>query len=201
MPLPKESFKVFLSHSTEDTDLTWRIAETLDRLHIRTFVYEFYLAGGENRFEKIKEMIVGTKYFLVLLTENGLKSQWVNQEIGYAVGMRKTLIPIVQIDSVTGERLKSDGFVELHDQISFNPNLTGGMISNLVYTFYSWLLNTGRWSDRIWLTCKCGYEWDKELDYSYILAHPEWTGYYWDCPACKNSLSIGLPGFELRFLE
>ncbi len=199
MLLPMEAFKVFLSHSEADAALTQRICDTLDRLHIRTFVYEYYPKGGANRFETIKTEIKGTEYFLVLITSNGLQSQWVNQEIGYAVGVGKTPIPILEVDPATGERLKSRGFVELHDPILLNPLAPSDMIRQLVYTFYGWL---GRnWPDRIWLTCKCGNEFDGGLDYSDILAHTDWSLISWECLVCGNSLCLGLPGFELNFLE
>ena len=83
MPLPKEEFRVFISHATtEDGELVRWIADALDRLHIRAFVYERYQRGGQNRFEVIKRWIKACPYFLVVLTKDGIASQWVNQEIG-----------------------------------------------------------------------------------------------------------------------
>lgn len=202
MPLPNEDFQVFLSHSAADGELTQRIRQTLDRLHIRTFVYENYRSGGANRFEKIKTMIKQTEYFLALLTDNGLQSQWVNQEIGYAVGANKMLIPILEIKPETGERLESRGFVELHDPILLNPHAQDNMFADLVYTFYSWQNSAGKWFDTIWLTCNCGTEFDGRLNYSNEIGQskprPELN---WNCPVCNNILSVGFPSFELRFLE
>jgi hypothetical protein len=194
MSLPLEDLKVFLSHSEQDHLLTRRIHEVLCRLHIRTFVYEYYLVGGTNRFDQIKNMISSTPYFVALLTKNGLESQWVNQEIGYAVGVNKTPIPILEINPSTGERLISRGFVEIHDPIIFNPALPDLMIEKLVYTLYSWLLRrVGGWRDTIWLTCGCGNEFDGKLDY---LADYEGT-VQWECSACKKVLSLVRPGFKL----
>lgn len=201
MPLPSELFKVFLSHSEKDRLLTWRIRETLDRLHIRTFVYEYYRLGGSNRFERIKENIRNAPHFVALLTSNGLASQWVNQEIGFAVGVGKSIIPIVEIDPATGKRLESHGFVELHDQILLNPSQLDIMVKDLVYTFYSWLNKNKSWADGIWLTCRCGHEFDGALNYREIKSHPEWTIRSWKCAKCGTSLEIGLPGFSLNFLE
>jgi len=199
MPLPAEPFRVFLSHSEADPGLTRRICDVLNRLHIRTLVYEYYPLGGANRFERIKTMINGTPYFLALLTANGLQSQWVNQEIGYAVGVGKTIIPILEIDPRTGERLKSRGFVELHDPILLNPLDPGLMVSILIYTFYSLLLATQNWLDRIWLTCKCGNEFDGQLNYATLLSSPQRPNVFWKC-SCGNLLEVSLPGFELKFL-
>lgn len=47
MSFSKEDFKLFISHATaEDGDLANWIADALDRLHIRAFVYERYYVGG-----------------------------------------------------------------------------------------------------------------------------------------------------------
>jgi hypothetical protein len=200
VPIPEEEFKVFLSHSEADKGLTRRISETLDRLHIRTFVYEHYPRGGINRFERIKTMIKGTPYFVALLTSNGLQSQWVNQEIGYAVGVGKMPIPIIEVDPYTGERLKSRGFVELHDPILFNPLQPGAMVAKLIYTFYGWLTEAKNWPDKIWLTCKkCGNEFDGALDYQKMLTARNAVWCSWECTKCENRLEIYLPG--LTFLE
>lgn len=194
----EEPFKVFLSHSEKDSDLTGKIERTLDRLHIHTFVYERYPKGGVNRFERIKEMIKEIPFFLVLLTNNGLQSQWVNQEIGYAVGIKKTPIPIIEIDPTTGKRLESHGFVELHDPILFNPKNPRRMMTELVYTLRSWLEESDGWSDSIWLTCKCGYEFDVSLNYSKISKQQILS---WKCEKCNKILKISVPDFELLFLK
>ena len=78
--------------------------------------------GGRNRFEVIKSMIAGCPYFLVVLTKDGIRSQWVNQEIGYAVARNKNLIPIIEIENFTARRFDSKGFVELHDPINYYRN-------------------------------------------------------------------------------
>ena len=54
MPLPAETFKVFISHATDsDGSLANWIAEALDRLQVRAYVYERYQTGDQNRFETI----------------------------------------------------------------------------------------------------------------------------------------------------
>ena len=128
MPLPKGDFKVFISHATaEDGELANWIADALDRLYIRAFVYERYQRGGQNRFEVIKSTIQACPYFLVMLTKDGIASQWVNQEIGYAVAVGKEIIPIMEVANSTGRLIKSKGFVELHDPIEYYRNASPDM--------------------------------------------------------------------------
>jgi hypothetical protein len=79
MPLPKQKFKVFISHATnEDGKLVRWIGDALDRLYIKSFIYESYQIGGQNRFEVIKSKIKECPHFLVILTQAGISSQWVN---------------------------------------------------------------------------------------------------------------------------
>ena len=166
MPLPKEDFKVFISHATtEDGMLVDWIAEALDRLHIRTFVYERYPRGGRNRFETIKAMIQACPYFLVVLTKAGIASQWVNQEIGYAVAVGREPIPVVEVDSSKGKRIESKGFVELNDPINYYRNNDVQLMADIVHTFHTLLLSEGKWMNLIYLRCKCGNKFEGKLDF------------------------------------
>ncbi len=166
MPKPQETFKVFISHATiADSDLANWIADALDLIHIRAFVYERYQTGGQNRFDVIKDMISLCPYFLVVLTREGIASQWVNQEIGYAVGKGKKPIPIIEVDSSTGRCIDSKGFVELHDPINYYKNDRIQLMADIVYTFRNLLARQGKWKDIIYLRCKCGNEFDANLNF------------------------------------
>lgn len=204
MPLPKEPFKVFISHATiEDGLLVNWIAEALDRLHIRAFVYERYQRGGQNRFEVIKSHIRICPYFLVVLTVDGIASQWVNQEIGYAVGVGKELIPIVEVDTYTGKLIQSRGFVELHDPIWYYRNDPTGLMASIVYTFYSLLFSQGRWQDLIFLSCRCGLDFDGYLKFEkhweMWIKDPQRTPLeiWWVCPKCQQKVWLSFPDCHL----
>lgn len=165
MPLPREDFMVFISHATtEDGVLVERIAEALDRIHVRAYVFERYPVGGRNKFKVIKRMIEECPYFLVVLSEAGIASQWVNQEIGYAVGVGKNPIPVIEVDSTTGKRIASSGFVELNDPINYDRNDEVQLMADIVYTFHNLLLPKGKWKDSIYVRCKCGNEFDAPLN-------------------------------------
>jgi hypothetical protein len=203
-----ERFKVFISHATvEDGNLVNWMANALDRLHIRAFVYERYPLGGRNRFEHIKTMIRACPYFLVLLTRAGIASQWVNQEIGYAVGAGKTPIPIIEVDNTTGRHIKSSGFVELHDPIDYYRSYEVAMMASVVYTFHGWLASAGQWQGSVFLSCKCGNEFDGEFDFvkSWEIwqqdperrcLHIEWT-----CQKCQRKVVLSFPDCYLLTQE
>ena len=202
MPLPKDPFKVFISHAThEDGDLAFWIAEALDRLHIRAFVYERYPRGGQNRFERIKGAINVCPYFLALLTKDGIASQWVNQEIGYAVGIGKAPIPVVEVDDVTGRRIESKGFVELHDPIDYRRDDPVRLMHYIIYTFYGYLNEKKEWQDLIFLSCQCGNEFEGQLEYEKWLAkwgrNSQPFSVWWTCDKCGRKVTISFPDCHL----
>ena len=204
MPLPKEDFRVFISHATvEDSGLADWMADALDRLHIRAFVYERYQRGGQNRFEVIKSRIQECPYFLVMLTKEGIASQWVNQEIGYAVAVGKELIPIIEVDKSTGRLIKSKGFVELHDPIKYYKNNPVRLMASVIYTFYSLLMVEGKWKDTIFLSCTCGNVFDGLLQFEKWWE--EWRGdpdrkpftIAFPCAKCHQEVEVSFPDCHL----
>ena len=204
MPLPSETFKVFISHATTaDGNLANWMADALDRLHIRAYVYERYQMGGQNRFETIKGMITTCPYFLVVLTKAGIESQWVNQEIGYAVAKGRNPIPIVEVESSTGKRLDSKGFVELNDPISYYRNQEILLMANVVYTLQNLFLFARKWQDLIFLSCVCGNEFEGQLQF-----RNHWDEFVsdqnqkpfiipWICQKCGREVTISFPDCHL----
>ena len=204
MPKPKENFKVFISHATaEDGPLVYWMADALDRLRVRAFVYEAYQVGGQNRFEMIKGMIEACPYFLVLLTEASIVSQWVNQEIGYAVAVGKDPIPIVEVNSYTGRRIESQGFIELHDPIDYCRDNPVQMMAKVFYTFYTLLMEVGQWKDIIFLTCNCGCDFDAPLEFVRFWEmwqrNPDRNPFEieWKCPKCGRIVKVSFPDYHL----
>ena len=203
MPLPQETFKVFISHATyADGNLANWIAEALDRLHIRAFVYERYQIGGRNRFDTIRMMIQACPYFLVILTSEGIASQWVNQEIGYAIALRREPIPVIEMNTVTGRYLESKGFVELNDPIAYHRNKESLLMADIIYTFKS-ILSVGGWRDLVYLSCSCGNDFDAHLEFN------RWWDKYtndpnreqipisWQCPHCGHDVILTFPDCHL----
>ena len=202
MPLPAEPFKVFISHATfPDSALANWMADALDRLHFRAFVYERYYMGGQNRFETIKGRIRDCPYFLVLLTGAGISSQWVNQEIGYAVAVGKEPIPVTEVDLVTNTPMKTSGFVELHDSIPYYRGQTSVLMASVLYTLVTLSGAQKAWRDTMSLSCKCGNDFDGTLEFvkhwhmwlSTNKPFPIW----WTCQKCQQPVTISFPDCHL----
>jgi len=202
MPLPYEKFKVFISHATTpDGQLVHWISEALDRLHIRAFAYERYMVGGRNRFETIKAMITECPYFIVLLTTQGVISQWVNQEVGFAVARGKNPIPIIEANQISGLRIQSQGFVELHDPITYVPSREVELMADILYTFVALLKFEGLWRDLVYLSCACQHDFEGQLDFQ-----TNWSTYTstnqpfpltWECKSCGRQVTLSFPDCHL----
>lgn len=89
-------YNVFISHSTQDRGLVIALANILAKFEITVFVAEWCLSPGEPVSKKVFEGIEKSDCIVALLTRNGIRSNWVNQEIGYALNAGKILIPLVE---------------------------------------------------------------------------------------------------------
>lgn len=91
----KMAYKVFISHSCRDRGLVMSLANLLSRFGVEVTVAEWYLSPGEPIGKKVFEQIDESDCVVVLLTRNGIRSSWVQQEIGHAM-KKKPVIPIVE---------------------------------------------------------------------------------------------------------
>ncbi len=90
------AYQVFISHSTRDQGLVVAFANLLAKFGLEVFVAEWYLTPGEPLDAKISTMIEKADCVVALLTKNGIRSDWVQQEIGIALKTGKPLIPLVE---------------------------------------------------------------------------------------------------------
>ena len=77
------AYKVFISHSTRDRKLVIALANTLSKFGIKVFVAEWYLTPGQKLDRKVFTNLDNSDCVVVLLTRNGIRSNWVQQEIGW----------------------------------------------------------------------------------------------------------------------
>jgi hypothetical protein len=112
---------VFISFSANDDDKKKIAQETLDRSnHFTAVVITREIEPMISLSEKVKKGILKSKYFVPILTPYSINTQWINQEIGFAIAHEKEIIPI--IDAFILNDLK--GFInrELDLPFSFQIN-------------------------------------------------------------------------------
>ena len=77
--------KVFLSYTSDDTEVARRIAEALTAAGIDTWWSEWSIAPGDSLRQKIDEGLADCTHFLVLLTPQSIEKPWVNAEMDAAL--------------------------------------------------------------------------------------------------------------------
>jgi len=111
-------YKVFISHSTRDQGLVISLANLLSKFEIEVFVAEWYLNPVERLDQKIFKQIEEANCMVVLLSRKGIRSNWVHQEISYALKCNKLIIPLVEKGIDPKELAALDGreYIEFDSQ-------------------------------------------------------------------------------------
>lgn len=122
-------YTVFISHSSEDSLLVRFIASQLQLYGITPIVAEHVRPKTFPQYlpDKIKTLIQQSDCMVALLTKNGVASNWVHQEIGYALE-KKPLIPIAESD-ISSESL---GFLQGAEYIPLYWGDIGHSVSQIV---------------------------------------------------------------------
>ena len=92
------SFEAFLSYSVGQSDLPLvaNIQEQANAAGITLYLADRDVQPGTNLSAKIEMAISRAEVVVALLTETGVDSKWVNQEIGYALAKQKVVVPLVE---------------------------------------------------------------------------------------------------------
>jgi hypothetical protein len=93
VPLPPQ---VFLSHSSADADPVEWIAAQVQAVGLHPYLAERDIQPGRPIADKVREAIAGSATLLVLLTDSGDSSRYVQQEIGAAVQSGRRVIALVE---------------------------------------------------------------------------------------------------------
>jgi len=112
------AYDVFISHSTRDQGLVMSLANLLSKYGVGVAVAEWYLSPGEPLHRKIINLIKKSDCVVILLTKNGMRSKWVQQEIGLALDKKKPIIPLVE----KGVSAKDLGALQGREYIEFDPH-------------------------------------------------------------------------------
>jgi hypothetical protein len=111
-------FDVFISHDTRDSQMATWLHDILNRVGFAPYVYELYPQYRKPIPEAIRETMQMCSVCLVLLTENGIGSLWVHQELGLAYGYKKIIITALQ----GGVAFSSKGFMELVPHVKYDAS-------------------------------------------------------------------------------
>lgn len=90
------AYKVFLSHNAADAIWVKWIATNCNAFGIEAYLYEHDPKPGKLLADKVQAAIRVSDAVVVLLTANSQASPYVQQEVGFAKGLQRPVIPLVQ---------------------------------------------------------------------------------------------------------
>ena len=107
-----QPINVFIGHSNKDKQYANNFFVCVQKI-VPFFPYmaEYYPNLGENYKDRIMMQLERSTFIIFLLTENGINSQWVNQEIGYAYALRKKNKGIPIVLPISSKKLELKGLI------------------------------------------------------------------------------------------
>lgn len=117
--------KVFISYSSDDFELAQKIANYLRLIGIEPYLADRLPEIDQYFADKIVKNILDSNCFVAILTPTSVKSQWVNQEIGftYALQRQGSEIPIYRMVELSLHETKAiRGFLEAKEHIRMDIN-------------------------------------------------------------------------------
>lgn len=126
-----ETFDVFLSHSSEDSEIVLGIREILVSLGLVVYVdwiddpqLDRGSVTSENA-DMLRRRMRSSKSLIFLTTKNSVSSRWMPWELGYFDGLRTGLIGILPIVDYSGASFSGQEYLGLYPLVERLP-LTGG---------------------------------------------------------------------------
>jgi hypothetical protein len=86
-------YRVFLSYDRDDGENARLLFDRMRRLHLRP-IWDHHTPAGWPFLDEIKKKIDHSHVFIPFLTPNSKQSEWVNHEIGYAMGRNVPVLPL-----------------------------------------------------------------------------------------------------------
>jgi len=116
--------KIFISYSDKDKGKMRSLEKLIKN---QNFLQAIIVADNRSKLEllstKVKNGIEACDYFIPILTNKSINTQWINQEIGYAIALKKEIYPIVQGQVMN----KLRGFI--HKQLDLSYSYQGNLLS------------------------------------------------------------------------
>ncbi len=118
---------IFFSHGTADREWVQRISGSIEGDEVHVYLYERDSRPGYSVTEKLQHAIEVCDIVVVLLTRRSHSSAYVQQEIGFAEGKKKLVIPLVE----KGVPKRSLAMLEGREYVPFDRQAIDGCIASL----------------------------------------------------------------------
>jgi hypothetical protein len=110
-------YRIFLSHTARDANWANWVRQEAARISIEVYMFEHDPQPGRDLAEKVKNAIRMCDAVVVLLTPNSENAPYVQQEIGFAQGIPKLVIPLVW----PGVNARSFAMLQGKEFVTFDP--------------------------------------------------------------------------------
>ncbi len=87
--------KVFISYSRKDMDFVRKLAGDMEKAGYDVWWDITDLRGGDDWVRSLPAAIEASQFFIIVLTQNSIKSEWVQKEYTQALTLRKKIIPLM----------------------------------------------------------------------------------------------------------
>ncbi len=85
---------IFVSYSHKDAETVVKIVEVIKKSTGMEVWYDSSLRGGENYFSVIANQIMKSKFFVFIVSDNSISSDWCLRELEFAASERKIIVAI-----------------------------------------------------------------------------------------------------------
>ena len=85
---------IFVSYSHSDSTVVEQIVSVLKKTTGKEVWFDHKLRGGENYFSVIANQIVSNKYFVFIVSDNSIESDWCLRELEFAASEKRRIIAI-----------------------------------------------------------------------------------------------------------
>lgn len=123
------ALQVFISHSTKDPDIVQALSDFVAGQGAASMLAEIIVSPGTWLQDKVKDMISKSDIVIALITKNGVRSDWVQSEIGMAIGMNKPIVPLLEDGVDEPSPLKGKEYIRFS---STNIELTFESLSKFI---------------------------------------------------------------------
>ena len=119
-PRGEREFGVFLSHSAKDAQMAEKIAADLRALKYPVWYADWAIAPGQSIVEKITEGLTRSDTLIILLSENSVRSKWVEHELNTALmnrlnGQDVTVLPVLISGGELPDSLQGVKYIDMRE--------------------------------------------------------------------------------------
>ncbi len=112
--------QVFVSHAPQDLELVGELFSTIKNFPFGVHIALEEVSSGRSR-RRLQGRVANSDVVVAVLTDAGVKSEWVNQEIGYALAKGVPVLPLYDDERLRGGYLTDVEGVEIERE---SPTVT-----------------------------------------------------------------------------